>query len=46
MMKYLREGLYVITYLMGLAISFPGMILIQLAEWLNPKNNEDENENL
>lgn len=46
MMKYLREGLYVITYLMGLAMSFPGMILIQVAEWLSPKNNEDENENL
>lgn len=44
MMKYLREGLYVITYLMGLAISFLGMILIQLAEWLEPKNNEEENE--
>lgn len=46
MMKYLREWLYVLTYLMGLAMSFPGMILIQIAEWLEPKNKEDENENL
>lgn len=41
MMKYLREGLYVVLYLMGLGMSFPGMILIQIAEWLEPKNKED-----
>ena len=41
MIKYLREGLYVITYLMGLALSFPGLILIEIAEWLKPKNKEE-----
>lgn len=46
MMKYLREGLYAVLYLMGIALSFPGMILIQVAEWFKPKNNKDENGNL
>lgn len=41
MMKYLQEGLYVVLYLMGLALSFPGMILIQVSEWLEPKNKEE-----
>lgn len=46
MKKYLQEGLYLVLYLMGLALSFPGLMLIQVSEWLNPKNNKEENENL
>lgn len=42
----IREAIYIGFYAIGWVWALPGMIVMDVAQWLKPNNNEEENENL